>query len=108
METNKETARYFGKCRTCKQGAVRDFQTIGGNRLPIVVLANGKQEVIYQAAEMGFFRCACGGIIKGWTALKAKISAKHVCGAKCIASKGPSCECSCGGKNHGSSHLVAA
>lgn len=28
---------------------------------------------------------------------------KHECNAKCMASKGPSCECSCGGKNHGSS-----
>lgn len=26
------------------------------------------------------------------------------CGAKCLASKGPSCECSCGGANHGRNH----
>jgi hypothetical protein len=25
----------------------------------------------------------------------------HKCGAKCRASTGPVCECSCGGKNHG-------
>ena len=25
----------------------------------------------------------------------------HECGAKCMGSRGPSCECSCGGANHG-------
>lgn len=28
---------------------------------------------------------------------------RHECGAKCMASKGPACECSCGGANHGKS-----
>lgn len=27
----------------------------------------------------------------------------HECGAKCLASKGPACECACGGANHGKS-----
>lgn len=27
----------------------------------------------------------------------------HACDAKCLASKGHSCECACGGKNHGAS-----
>lgn len=26
------------------------------------------------------------------------------CGARCLASTGPSCECSCGGANHGTNH----
>lgn len=30
---------------------------------------------------------------------------EHKCGAKCLSSKGPVCECSCGGANHGKSHL---
>lgn len=28
----------------------------------------------------------------------------HKCDAKCLYAKGPSCDCSCGGKNHGSGH----
>lgn len=28
----------------------------------------------------------------------------HECGARCMASKGPTCECACGGKNHGGSY----
>lgn len=35
------------------------------------------------------------------TQIKGKLSNKHECGSKCMASKGPSCECSCGGANHG-------
>lgn len=29
---------------------------------------------------------------------------EHECGARCMASKGPTCECACGGKNHGGSY----
>lgn len=28
----------------------------------------------------------------------------HKCGAKCQNATGPSCECECGGKNHGGNH----
>ena len=31
---------------------------------------------------------------------------RQECGAKCMASKGPSCECKCGGKNHGASYSI--
>jgi hypothetical protein len=33
------------------------------------------------------------------------IKSEHVCGAKCLASKGPTCECSCGGANHGKAYV---
>jgi hypothetical protein len=29
----------------------------------------------------------------------------HKCGARCTASKGPNCDCSCGGANHGKAYL---
>lgn len=29
----------------------------------------------------------------------------HVCNAKCMSAKNGACECSCGGANHGISHL---
>jgi hypothetical protein len=101
------TTRYFGKCRTCKKTTVRDFDTVGGNRIPVVTV-NGKQEDIFNAASMGLMKCSCGGYITSWKGLKAKFSAKHECSAKCLASTGPNCECSCRGKNHGAGHLVAA
>ena len=30
-----------------------------------------------------------------------KVSDKHQCGSKCLNAKGHSCDCSCGGANHG-------
>jgi hypothetical protein len=35
--------------------------------------------------------------------VKGRISKTHKCNAKCLASTGFLCECSCGGKNHGAS-----
>jgi len=51
---------------------------------------------------------ACRGCGRNRSAelIRGKVSHKHVCGAKCLASKGPTCECSCGGKNHGASYNV--
>lgn len=37
-----------------------------------------------------------------------KLSPAHVCNAKCIEGKGFTCECSCGGANHGAGHSSAA
>lgn len=37
------------------------------------------------------------------SAVIGKNSVKHECNAKCQASTGHQCECSCGGKNHGAS-----
>lgn len=48
------------------------------------------------------FTCACGREVF-WRDVDGKYKAEEKCGAKCQASKGPSCECSCGGMNHGKS-----
>ncbi len=34
--------------------------------------------------------------ITGWTS-------DHICDARCLGATGPTCECSCGGANHGKS-----
>lgn len=48
-------------------------------------------------------RCwACKGLFKV-AEIKGRRTA-HECGAKCLASKGPTCECACGGKNHGAGY----
>lgn len=46
--------------------------------------------------------CGCGRRMRVYQ-VRGKFSAKHVCNAKCLASKTGVCECSCGGKNHGAS-----
>lgn len=43
--------------------------------------------------------CACGQWVKV-ERLRGRVT-DHKCGGKCRASKGPVCECACGGANHG-------
>jgi hypothetical protein len=50
--------------------------------------------------------CRGCGIERAAKMVKGVFSAKHVCAAKCMSSTGFSCECSCGGKNHGAAHSV--
>lgn len=46
-------------------------------------------------------RCwTCGARFR-YSEIRGKLSTSHECNAKCLASKGPNCECSCAGKNHG-------
>lgn len=37
-------------------------------------------------------------------AVRRRFSAAHRCDARCIYAKGPDCECSCAGANHGAGH----
>lgn len=48
----------------------------------------------------GWLHCPCGsvGIAKG---LQVIVREEKTCGGRCTSAFGPSCDCSCGGKNHG-------
>lgn len=37
----------------------------------------------------------------------SKNPSRHICNAKCMGAIGPSCECSCGGKNHGAGFIMS-
>jgi hypothetical protein len=43
---------------------------------------------------------ACGMKLK-IDRVKGTYKPEHKCDARCLASKGPNCECACGGTNHG-------
>ena len=47
--------------------------------------------------------CECGMTQQG-ERVSGKFSERETCGAKCRSSKGPSCECSCSGENHGANY----
>lgn len=55
--------------------------------------------------DMGYDgTCDCGAYcdsnrVKGFVT-------DHVCDARCTSAKGPNCECSCGGKNHGRDYEI--
>jgi hypothetical protein len=37
----------------------------------------------------------------------AKQPSRHQCNGKCLSARGPLCECSCGGKNHGAGYILS-
>lgn len=41
------------------------------------------------------------GTLVSLTLMRGIINDEKPCGARCISAKGPACECSCGGENHG-------
>lgn len=47
--------------------------------------------------------CACGKSVYGveLRLIQGRFVPDHKCGARCRNSKGPTCDCSCGGANHG-------
>jgi hypothetical protein len=78
------------------------------------VLIDGKWNYAYVTADgetltsQGFdsalgpaATCACGKRVK-LMPVKGRYNPDVPCNVKCTASKGFNCECSCGGKNHGS------
>lgn len=110
------TTRYFGKCKACKSAIVVDAKRGNAYLLPVrgveINSVHYYSQTLFLApfhcvVSDGYVLCKCGVPCKTMNALVGKFSDKHVCGAKCLNSKGPSCECSCGGKNHGSGHVAA-
>jgi hypothetical protein len=119
--------RYMVRCTGCKTVARIDVparhesvtlsRRVLGERgwVPEVYKHNTKVEDL--GACVGYLYAVIGSVLAGsrvtcWgcgRALKfariaGKYSPTHECNAKCLASKGPQCECSCGGKNHGGSY----
>lgn len=84
------TTRYFGKCR------------IAGCKTRIVAQINTNDYV----REIARHQCTShpGELMVTWSPLKGTVNPAKECNGRCMASKGPSCDCACGGENHGSSH----
>lgn len=123
---NTATKSFLGKCKPCKRAiqvsavsvdkhdATRDrmgkvispkrasWQIVGGSLAgytsPLAAAWNGKWQ----------WTVACPGCRAqvSVTAVMGVMSEDHICGERCLASKGPNCECSCGGANHGKSHAA--
>lgn len=50
--------------------------------------------------------CPKCGVARRAQKVQGTYSEKKTCNARCLASMGPTCECSCAGKNHGASWSV--
>lgn len=104
----------LGRCKSCRKGTC----ITGAVTCMIVVrLANSSSTVhldgvvtanrIIARGSSGAYVAACGcGARVMLHEVQARRITEHVCGSKCMASTGPSCDCSCGGRNHGRSFVA--
>jgi hypothetical protein len=96
--------------KTCTRSAL-------GERGPTIETYKRTVRVVDLGGCLGYLYTTIGAVLAGsrvacWDCGRALrfeqitgvFSAKHKCNAKCLASKGPQCECSCGGANHGGSY----
>jgi hypothetical protein len=105
-------AVYIGKCRTkgCKT-ALRVNDTADSCRSAGSVFAwasEGRDAsqpgVAYCIGNYGAYaRCGEHGLYP-LRSLKGRYVAEKGCDARCMGATGPSCDCSCGGANHGANH----
>ncbi len=107
MNTTQIETRYITR-KDCPCGAGRTSALLVGRNVAQSA-AEGPVFIGNSGACLNDFCIACRGCgrNRGAKMVQGKFSTKHVCGAKCLASTGPSCECSCGGKNHGAGHAQA-
>lgn len=106
--------RYIAKCKVCN--SVTSGLTSGNHmhRSKSDPQRDG-QVYTYEPAKGEPVRTVIGSLVldcrkcgapKIASVVRGKFSTKHECNAKCLASTGTICECSCAGKNHGSAHAA--
>jgi len=98
-------------CKRCKIGKRVDYsagrEKSGQYSWPYRIDDSGRR--VFPGIEMhgisneigGDGKCPGCGKRMTWNYLKAVLVVEHKCDARCTNARGHSCECSCGGKNHG-------
>jgi len=88
--------------RTSALGRRVQVKRSGGVWTWALALADGRLFEIDNG--YAFLPCRGGcGRVRAATMVDGVVNSKKECNAKCMAAHGPSCECACGGKMHGSS-----
>lgn len=111
-ETTSKPRRYTAHCKGCGvyTSAIDPDGMRGASAFEAGWAGAPDQRPAVFFDTMGNHALACRGC---GAARRAKVVAgrynpKHVCNAKCLASRGFVCDCACGGKNHGASYEAAA
>jgi hypothetical protein len=103
---SKDEHRWIGRCKKCGKTHKVEGRVMQGYRADrgggeYVIQANDGQ--VYVAEHPHDVVVMCGD---HWCRLKRVTEgtkqSKHECGARCMSSTGPNCDCRCKGKNHGS------
>ncbi len=102
MSNATKIDRYFGKCHVkgCKTRRV----------VASVFIDNGREVVYYQGGNEKALRtagiwCDEHNTFLKFDQLKGRTNTEKTCNGVCMAGIGPSCDCACGGENHGKNHL---
>lgn len=100
MGTHRYTKldRYFGKCRVagCKTRRVVSSAYLPGGD---VIFYGGHNEAALKAAGLWCNEHPLGFL--KFNQLQGRVNDEKVCDARCMGAVGPSCDCACGGENHG-------
>lgn len=105
-------ATYIYSCKSCKKGRRVEYPFTSGGRdfrrnesgaavpagIWVSACGGGKPTVYGGDLENGF--CACGKAMAS-EPLKARLVPGHKCDSRCTGARRGSCDCSCGGANHG-------
>ena len=88
---NKPTRRFF-KCRECLAVMVSESPALKG------------------LEGVSGPKCTCGGSLKYMGHVRRQrlvdVSERAACDGRCTNAPGPSCDCTCGGENHGTHRIV--
>jgi len=94
--------RYFGKCfiAGCKKRRVVEGHIVNG----INIFSGGGAA---GPTDLRSIDCWCDehNVWLKWTQLEGRYSDAKQCNGVCMGAIGPSCDCSCGGENHGKNHI---
>lgn len=113
--TAPATARHFGRCLAagCKHRHVIDVELDHTGTPVLRDPDTGEGLNFFDAARFRYrghadlrILCPDHRVFLSWTALTATHNPEKVCNGRCMGATGPSCDCSCGGENHGSAHLA--
>ena len=97
--------RWICSCKRCKVSTSTLASNVGRADADMGAL------FVDNAGESGSFgalaiRCRKCGRAVAAKSVRGVFVAEKKCNAKCESSVGHSCECSCGGKNHGAAHAA--
>ena len=100
--TDTDTARYMFHCKNCGHAERHDFAVVSSRRVGSRVVrtfAHGdgpKQERFWECPE-----CGVTGFYYTARPIMGKYNPDHVCNDDCRSAIGTTCNCACGGANHG-------
>lgn len=102
LNTAGKTYRVIFTCKACKHAWAFDYKgNVGGGKM-----RKDEQGTYIRYMDDFLGGCPkCGAHKVKSSHVQGRYAPEHTCDGRCEAAKGPDCECSCGGANHGKKYL---